>query len=307
MQPIEVRGEPQLLEFRLPPEIADFYVLSPFAMYRAEKYEMVVRLVNRDDDPAKKISRIHYAASEDGVRFEVGREVITPGGADEPDSAGCEDPPSQAMANRTSSSTRATTRGNNVHRCRQRAAGASTHCTNADRCCFGTKHLQIRRKLRSSRRRGGSRMFFEYARDGASHIDVTDAAQLDGPWTYGTSPLEPRSRNFDSWHLSPSSVMRRADGTHVLFYNGSSKETAWRINYAILDETATVVVERPQAALIHPFNLQSDDADIAFAASALLDPAGAVWLYYSIADRTPYRSQIVVEGAVGDSATLAMQ
>jgi hypothetical protein len=127
------------------------------------------------------------------------------------------------------------------------------------------------------------------------------------PWTYGTSPLEPRSRNFDSWHLSPSSVMRRADGTHVLFYNGSSKETAWRINYAILDETATVVVERPQAALIHPFNLQSDDADIAFAASALLDPAGAVWLYYSIADRTPYRSQIVVEGAVGDSATLAMQ
>ena len=72
---------PQLLEFALPAAIADFYVLSPFVTYRAGKYEMAVRLVNRDDDPTKKISRIHYAASGDGVRFEVGREVIAPGGA----------------------------------------------------------------------------------------------------------------------------------------------------------------------------------------------------------------------------------
>ena len=150
-------------------------------------------------------------------------------------------------------------------------------------------------------------MFFEYARDGASHIGVADAARIDGPWTYGRSPLEPRSRYFDSWHLSPSSAMRRADGTHVLFYNGASRETAWRINYAILDESATVVLDRPQEALIQPFNLKSGDSDIAFAASALLDPSGAVWLYYSIADRTPYRSQIVIEGAVGDSAIRALQ
>ena len=301
-RPIEVDGAPQLLEFRLPSEMADFYVLSPFATYRAGKYEMVVRLVNRDEDPAKKISRIHYATSEDGVRFKVGREVIAPGDADEPDSAGCEDP----TVTSDGESYIVFYSGYNARQKRSLMLAASGRSLDAlhkrgpmllvDESFANPKEAAL---VATSR---GFRMFFEYARDGASHIGVADATQINGPWTYGTSPLEPRSQNFDSWHLSPSSAMRRVDGTHVLFYNGASRETAWRINYVILDETATIVLERPKAPLVHPFNLQSGDSDIAFAASAILDSAGAVWLYYSIADRTPYRSQIVIEGAVGDSA-----
>jgi len=148
----------------------------------------------------------------------------------------------------------------------------------------------------------GFRMFFEYARDGASHIGVADAPDLAGPWTYADSPMRQRAAAFDSWHLSPSSAIRRADGTHVLFYNGASKKTDWRIGYALLDETATTVLERPRTPLLGTFDLADNDTDIAFAASATVDPAGDVWLYYSIADRKPYRSRVRCEGATGDSA-----
>ncbi len=145
-------------------------------------------------------------------------------------------------------------------------------------------------------------MFFEYARDGASHIGVADAADLRGPWYYAESPLRQRPGAFDSWHLSPSSAVRRADGTNVLFYNGASKKTDWRINYALLDETATVVLDRPHTPLLGTFGLESGDTDIAFAASAVVGSSDGVWLYYSIADRNPYRSRVRVPGAAADSA-----
>ena len=103
---------------RCAPELEDFYVLSPYVICRAGKYEMLVRLVNRDADPSKKVSRIHYATSRDGIRFDVEQEVIAPGGADEPDGAGREDPTYGPVTEiPTRYFIQATTRRVNVLRC----------------------------------------------------------------------------------------------------------------------------------------------------------------------------------------------
>ncbi len=85
-------GEPQQLEFRRPSTLADFFVLSPYVVRSGRGYEMLLRMVNPSDDPAKKVSRIYYASSSDGIAFDVGPEVIAPGDRDDPDGAGCEDP-----------------------------------------------------------------------------------------------------------------------------------------------------------------------------------------------------------------------
>lgn len=263
---------------------------------------MLLRLVNRNEDASKKVSRVYYAASNDGVGFDVGLEVIAPGSAGEPDGAGCEDPTvaydgdfytvfySGYNAQQQRSSMLAATGPTLVG---LRKTGM---ILTPDDMYANPKEAAL---IATSR---GFRMFFEYARGGASHIGVANAPHLGGPWTYADSPIVQRADAFDSWHLSPSSSIRRADGTHVLFYNGSSKKTDWRVNYAVLDETATVVLDRPQAPLVRPFDLADGDTDIAFAASAPIDPAGHVWLYYSIADRKPYRSRLHVEGAIADSA-----
>jgi predicted GH43/DUF377 family glycosyl hydrolase len=272
-------------------------------MCRAGKYEVLLRLVNRDEDSSKKISRIHCATSSDGSRFDVGIEVIGPGGLHEPDGAGCEDP---TVAFDGDSYTAFYSGYNALHR-RSSMLAAS-----------GRTLLELRKvgmvlapddAYANSKEAAlvatptGFRMFFEYSRDGASHIGAADAPLIAGPWTYADSPIRRRSDAFDSWHLSPSSAIRRADGTHVLFYNGSSKKADWRINYALMDETASVVLDRPQVPLLSPFGLDEGDTDIAFGASTLVDPAGDVWLYYSVADRKPYRSRLHVDGAIGGSAS----
>ncbi len=302
MQPIEVSGEPELLSLQLPANLQDFFVLSPFVTFGPRKYEMLLRLVNQNANPSKKVSRIHYATSDDGLTFAVGSETIGPGSAADPDGAGCEDPTVvreetlfrvfySGYSAQTNQSSMLSATGQSLAallKTGQVLPYSSAYANPKEAALILTTT--------------GYRMFFEYARDGASHIGAADAPTLAGPWVYANSPIKQRVGEFDSWHLSPSSAIRRTDGTHVLFYNGSSKETAWRVNYVLLNCAGTAVLERPAVPLVSPSGLEPGETDIAFAASAIIDPAGDVWLYYSIADRRPYRCRLVIEGALCDSA-----
>ncbi|HEY3676255.1 MAG TPA: hypothetical protein VGK84_09710 [Candidatus Tumulicola sp.] len=303
MTTAQVTGEPQLLEFRRPADLADFFVLSPFAVRSGGRYEMLLRLVNPSKDPAKKVSRIHLASSSDGIAFDIGREVIGPGSPDDPDGAGCEDP---TVVGRPGSYSVFYSGYNAVHQDTMmlRAAGDSLCTLTKAGPVFQSDGLHRNTKEAAVvTTPNGFRMFFEYAHDNASLIGVADAPRLEGPWTFGSSPLAPRLNDFDSWHLSPSSAIRCSDGTHILFYNGASKEAAWRIGYALLDPSATVVLERPDAPLIEPFDLTGDDTDIAFAASAVVEDAKNACVYYSIADRRPYRINVSIAGFAGLDAT----
>jgi beta-1,2-mannobiose phosphorylase / 1,2-beta-oligomannan phosphorylase len=291
-----VTGEPQLLEVRRPPDLADFFVLSPYVVRSEQGYEMLLRLVNPSDDPTKKVSRIHYASSSDGIAFDVGPEVIAPGDRDDPDGAGCEDPTIVGKAGAYSIFYSGYDAVNNSTSM-LRAAGTSLTDLTKKGLVFppDAGHRNTKEAALVSTP-NGFRMFFEYAQEGASLIGVADAPRIEGPWAFADSPLVPRPNGFDSWHLSPSSAIPCSDGTHVLFYNGASKEAVWRIGYALLDQSATVVLERPEEPLVKPFGLTGDDTNIAFAASAVVEDAKNACVYYSIADRRPYRINVSIEG-----------
>jgi predicted GH43/DUF377 family glycosyl hydrolase len=291
-----VTGEPQLLEFRLAPELSEFFVLSPFVVRSERGYEMLLRLVNPSEDASKKVSRIYYASSSAGIAFDVGPEVIAPGDRDQPDGAGCEDP---TIVGRPGSYSIFYSGYNAV--CNSTAMLRATGTSLTDLMKKGLVFAPdgVHRNTKEAavvRTTEGFRMFFEYAEDGASLIGVADARRIEGPWVYGGSPLVPRPNNFDSWHLSPSSAIRCSDGTHILFYNGASREAAWRIGYALLDASATVVLNRPEEPLIEPFGLTGDDTNVAFAASAIVEDATNAYVYYSIADRRPCRVNVSFEG-----------
>jgi predicted GH43/DUF377 family glycosyl hydrolase len=292
-----VSGEPRLLEFRRPPALADFYVLSPFVVRSERGYEMLLRMVNPSDDPTKKVSRIYYASSSDGIAFEVGSEVIAPGDWDDSDGAGCEDP---TVVGNAGAYSVFYSGYNAVHNSTSMLRAAGPSLTGLTKTGLVFQPDSVHRNTKEAavvRTPNGFRMFFEYAQGGASLIGVADAARIEGPWVFGDSPVEPRPSAFDSWHLSPSSAIRCDNGTHILLYNGASKEAVWRIGYALLDESATDVLDRPTNPLIEPFGLTGDDTNIAFAASAVVEDAKNAWIYYSIADRRPYRVNVSIEGS----------
>jgi predicted GH43/DUF377 family glycosyl hydrolase len=293
--------EPQLLEFQRPPHLADYFVLSPFVVRSERGYEMLLRMVNPSDDAAEKVSRIYYASSSDGIAFDVGPEVIAPGASDDIDGAGCEDPTIVGTAG-AYSVFYSGYNGVNNSTSMLRASGESLTDLTKNGLVFQPDSVHRNTKEAAVvPTPNGFRMFFEYAQGGASLIGVADAARIEGPWTFGVSPLAPRPNDFDSWHLSPSSAIRCSDGTHILFYNGASKEAAWRIGYAVLDQTGTMALDRPAAPIIEPFDLAGDDTNIAFAASAIVENAKNAYVYYSVADRRPCRVNVSFEGELCSS------
>jgi len=298
---IVVLSEPQAIELARPEHYAEYFVLSPYVVRGSGGYEMLVRLVNQADDKAQKVSRIFSAASSDGIHFVMGERAIAPGSAGDPDDGGCEDP----TVVRNSGSYSIFYSG--FERKQERS-----HLLRADGPHFfalrkGGEFLPVGafvnpKEAACIATAKGYRLFLECAIDGASRIGVADATTLAGPWQPAPAPFDVRSDRFDSWHLSPSSAIRRSDGTHVLFYNGATKKTDWRIAWVVLDATATIVLERSEEPLIAPFDRTGEDTDIAFAASAVVVDRDTVAIYYSISDRRLYRSLVHIEGAVDDSA-----
>ena len=130
------------------------------------------------------------------------------------------------------------------------------------------------------------RLYFEYARDGASLIGQALTGDLDGPWQdLAEAPLAPRPDAWDCWHLSPGPVIgERGDGP-VMFYNGATQDAAWRIGWATFDSGLAKVVDRCDEPLVVPQVEVSEGAsDIAFAASAV-ERDGEVLLYFSQSDQ----------------------
>ena len=299
---IAIAGDPQPLVLERPDAFADDYVLSPYVVRRDNDYEMLVRLVNRDDDAAKKISRVHHARSRDGLAFAVAATAeIAPGAPGTDDDLGCEDPTVGRDANdfvvyysgyggpqKISSMLGA--RGSSLTQCRKFGR------------VFPDQRYANPKEAALLRTSGGVRLFFEYATGGASRIGVADAPSFEGPWVYADSPLGERTDRFDSWHLSPACATRLHDGRHVLWYNGATHKTDWRIGWALLSDDGRTVLERCEEPLVATFDLEPGDTDIAFAASAVVEAPGSVSLYYSISDRRLLRHRLRVDGAIGDSA-----
>lgn len=138
---------------------------------------------------------------------------------------------------------------------------------------------------------GTSRLFFEYAADEASEIGLASAPAVDGPWTLRKSPVKARASGWDDWHLSPGPMMISDPERPVLFYNGATRDSHWRIGWVAFDAGYTRIVARSADPLIVPPPGDPGDSEIAFAASCV-EEGGGVHLSYPVADKSLFRAAL---------------
>jgi beta-1,2-mannobiose phosphorylase / 1,2-beta-oligomannan phosphorylase len=275
--------------FECSSEMAGMYKLSPCVWQENGRFELLLRVVNRSDNPAEKVARIHHGSSEDGLRFVLDDTPAIAPGPDVPgayDSGGCEDPTVARVAGRYY-----------VY-----YSGWNEHLKRGELLlAVGpyVRHLQKKGiALESSERvanpkeativrvaDGTWRLFFEYANEGKSKIGVARSANVAGPWHVLPPLFERRPQSWDSWHLSTGPILESEAGDPVMFYNGATSSAQWRIGWIAFDAGYTRVLSRCDVPFILPHvRRNSDDSDIAFAASAVRTP-DAIYLYYSVADQ----------------------
>src|SRR5947209_9099776 len=138
---------------------------------------------------------------------------------------------------------------------------------------------------------GTWRLFFEYGTEGASRAGMAIGPSVDGPWTTQAPPFTVRADSWDSEHLSPGPILLSDPSRPIMFYNGSTKKTAWRVGWIAFDATYTRVVARCKEPLFTPPPPDPGYRDIAFAASTV-EADGDIWLYYSLADKEMMRGTL---------------
>ena len=260
------------------------YRLSPFVWQHRDGYEILLRAVNHDDDPAKKIARIYHGVSDDGLSFMMDDEPDIPPGPNADDKDGCEDPTVALDGERLyvyyTGWNQAAKTGHLMlaigpTACELQKAGVVLGST--------PTHTNPKEATIAQRPDGSWALFFEYARDGRSRLGVASSQSVAGPWAVDPDPLEARETGWDSWHLSPGPLVPFDTGA-VMFYNGGTGKPAWRIGWVAFDGDLRSVMRRGAEPVIVPPPPKGDATDIAFAASAI-NRGDETWLYYSVADK----------------------
>ena len=268
--------------------LANMYVLSPFVWHDGKNFRLLVRAVpRRDDEPRLKMAEIWHGVSEDGRHFDMDVAPTIFPGPDLVDLDGCEDPTVHVDGDtlrvwytgyneKQKTGRLLLARGPEVSMLAK--AGLAIDSTPA---FANPKEATV-----AAAAPGRWRIYFEYARDGASLIGQADADDLDGPWSdLAASPLAPRGDQWDCWHLSPGPIVGEGTARPTMFYNGATENAQWRIGWATFDKRLDRLVDRCEGPLIAPEAPLTDGAtDIAFAASAV-EHDGKVLLYFSQSDQ----------------------
>ncbi len=271
----------------------DMYVLSPFVWRSADGFQLLVRAVpRRDDEPRLKMAEIWFGESADGLHFEMDEApVIFPGPALD-DLDGCEDPTvivtDAGVHCWYTGWNQAQLTGRLMH-----AAGPDARRLDKLRRALDSRppYANPKEATVAPAPDGSWRLFFEYAQDEHSKIAVATSPGIDGPWQVNGPLLAARPDDWDSWHLSTGPVVGAGTDRPVMFYNGATRDAAWRIGWAALDATLIEVVERCDAPIIVPEKLASGASDIAFA-SAAIEMKEETWLYYSLSDKDLFRARL---------------
>lgn len=276
--------------------LANMYVLSPYVWKAAGAFHLLVRAVpRRDDEPRLKMAEIWYGRSPDGRHFDMDEAPAIFPGPDLADLDGCEDP----TVLTAQGVTRVWYTGYNEQQ--QTGRLMLARGPDVERLAKAGVAIDSRPPAFANPKEGtivsigeaGWRMFFEFARDGASLIGQADGVDPDGPWGEpSVAPLAPRRDAWDAWHLSTGPVIDGGGEAPVMFYNGATRDAKWRIGWAVFDQRFGKVVDRCVDPLIEPADLSgSSVTDIAFAASAIETEEGAI-LYFSQSDQDLRRAVI---------------
>jgi predicted GH43/DUF377 family glycosyl hydrolase len=277
-------------------ELAGMYKLSPCVWQENGRFELLLRVVNRSENPAEKIARIHHGSSEDGLRFVLDDTPALAPGPDVPgayDSGGCEDP----TVARVAGIYYVYYTGWNEHLKRGElllATGPDVNHLRKKGIALESSGQIINPKEATIVQAPDDtwRLFFEYANEGKSKIGLAQSPNVAGPWHVLPPPFERRPESWDSWHLSTGPIPESKTQNPVMFYNGATAAAQWRIGWIVFDADYTRALARSQQPLILPrVQRSADESDIAFAASSIwID--GVIYLYYSVADQYVTRATI---------------
>ena len=268
--------------------LANMYVLSPYVWRDGKDFHLLIRAVpRRDDEPRLKMAEIWYGSSADGRHFEMAEAPVIFPGPDLADLDGCEDPTVDVRDGLM----RVWYTGFNQKQETGRlmlARGPGVTRLGKAGVMIDSRPPQFANPKEATLVALGHdrwRLFFEFARDGASLIGQSDSGNLDGDWEEATdAPLTPRPESWDAWHLSAGPVVGEGTNRPVMFYNGATQDAQWRIGWAAFDKHYSKVVARSDDPLIKPDTVGEAATDIAFAASAVETDEG-ILLYFSQSDQ----------------------
>ena len=275
-------------------QILDMYTLSPFVWRDGSNFPILLRLVpRRDEMPAEKISRIHIGTSEDGLHFKIEDVSVIAPGPEKEDQDGCEDPTLAVVGNQVFVYYSG---WNETEKCGQMLLTVGPDARHLEK--QGVKLASTAAAANPKEATlvpladGTWRLFFEYAGEGASKIGLASAPAVDGPWSVLNPPFAARPGGWDGWHLSPGPMLMDDPERPVMFYNGATRETRWRIGWIAFDAECSRVVARSAEPMFDLAPPMAGDTDIAFAASCVETDDNTVWLYYSVADKDLFRATL---------------
>lgn len=269
-------------------------LMSPY-VWRTDdgKFAMLVRAVPHPGETGDT-GTIWYATSEDGLRFTATDKPVLSPGPEPDDIGGCEDPTPVFLKDGSVVIYYTGVDASRSHGEMLYATGPSIDRLEKKGVAMPNTPTQgnIKEATVDRTRKGGWRMFFEFARTEASLIGLAVGDDVAGPWTDERDPFSPREDSWDSWHLSTGPLLTTDKDMPVMFYNGATHDARWRIGWVTFDAEYTRVVSRCIEPLITPPPASERMAiDIAFAASVVV-VEGQIWLYYSLGDTHLFRAVI---------------
>lgn len=270
--------------------LCDMYTLSPFVWETRDGFGLLVRAVNHSEIATQKVARIYHGVSSDGIDFAMDAQPVIAPGPGELDHDGCEDP-TLALCDGTyyvyyTGWNQSELRGELLW-----ASGSDLHRLEKRGVAIEGTSLMANPKEATivSAGDGTWRLFFEYARGGASRIGMAVSDSVSGPWSVREDPFAARPALWDSNHLSTGPILLSNPQRPMMFYNGANEKAAWRIGWIEFDATFEHILARCDDPLIVPHEPPTDgDTDIAFAASCIARGTQRTDLYYSIADKDMY-------------------
>lgn len=276
-------------------ELAARDLMSPY-VWRLDsgRFGILVRGVPRDPTYTGDTGRIWYGEGDDGLTFAMNESPVIVPGPDRADGGGVEDPTlvirggewivyyTGVDIDRIGGQMFYAT-GSGPFDLAKRGIALASSKTEGN-----TKEATIARTPE-----GKWRLFYEFARDEASLIGLALGDDVIGPWHEQPQPLSPRLDCWDSWHMSTGPMLTDNPQLPVMFYNAATRDARWRIGWVAFNEDCTKVVDRCIEPLVAPPpRPDRTDADIAFAASAVVAGARLSWLYYSVGDRALERATV---------------
>jgi predicted GH43/DUF377 family glycosyl hydrolase len=274
-------------------DIMDRAWMSPFVWQDNDELWMMVRAAPKSIADVGHTGAIYFGRSQDGLSFRLEDTPVIAPGPGPLDIGGCEDPTVVKWKNEyvvyytgvddsLCSGQMLYASGPDLRHLTKRGVAYASSKTEGN-----TKEATIERTADDR-----WRLFYEFARKGASLVGLALGDGVGGPWVEQPAPFAPRTERWDNWHLSTGPLLTSNPDMPVMFYNGATQDARWRIGWVAFNRDCTKVVDRCiEPLIVPPPPLERTATDIAFAASVIVQD-GRIFLYYSRADMSLFRAEI---------------